>query len=82
MISSIRGSVAINLELRKEGLRSITLHANELELGKCTYTSFNSERSNEIALIANTAITYNEEETTVDILFTDDLPIGKGSLIH
>ena len=74
-----RGSVAIHLELRKEGLRNITLHARELELGKCIYTPFNLQSSKGIAVVASIAVT-NNEETTVDILFPDDLPDGEGVL--
>ena len=75
-----RGSAAINLELRTEGLRKITLHAKELELAKCVYTAGNTEESRNIVGVASSAIIYNEEETTVDILFPDDLPIGAGTL--
>ena len=70
------------MELNRERLRVITLHAKELELGKWVYTPVNIEASKETVGVVSSNVTYNEKKTTVEITFPEDLPKGEGISVH
>eukprot|EP00514_Thraustochytrium_sp_LLF1b_P000018 CAMPEP_0184519588 /NCGR_PEP_ID=MMETSP0198_2-20121128/6710_1 /TAXON_ID=1112570 /ORGANISM="Thraustochytrium sp., Strain LLF1b" /LENGTH=912 /DNA_ID=CAMNT_0026910121 /DNA_START=34 /DNA_END=2771 /DNA_ORIENTATION=+ len=69
------GNVKISLKLAEAGITSISLHAKELHLEKCTFTAAGSE--NQIG-IKN--LSYDRTWNTVTMEFAEALPEGQGIL--